>query len=315
MDSREQLIDWLLEGDPAIQYQTRRDLLDQDDAELQARIARQGWGAAFLAQHGAVTPGHWGQRFYQPKWTSSHYTLLDLKHLQIQPAVPAIQETLAKILHEEKAADGGILPSGKLRLSDACINGMFLNYACYFAVEANALESVVDCILAGQLTDGGFNCRVNRSGAQHSSMHTTISILEGFWEYERRAYPYHLADVQQAAAKAREFLLMHRLYKSDHTGEVIQKSFTMLSFPSRWYYDILRALVYFAEARIPYDERLADALGLLESKRRKDGRWPLQAKHPGQVHFDMEKTGQASRWITLRALRVLDYYSSRENSL
>lgn len=79
----------------------------------------------------------------------------------------------------------------------------------------------------------------------------------------------------------------------------------MLSYPSRWKYDILRALDYFRDAAVPYDPRMQDALDVLLSKRRKDGRWPVQAKHPGQTHFDMEQTGQPSRWNTLRALRVL----------
>lgn len=308
MQERAELIEWLLEGDPAIQYQARRDLLGEDEPSLQARIAQEGWGAAFLAQRGAIRPGHWGQRFYQPKWTSTHYTLLDLKHLQIEPDLGPVQETLDLVLKENKASDGGILPIGDMRLSDACVNGMFLNYACYFGAPEAELESVVDCLLDSQLADGGFNCQFNRKGASHSSMHSTLSILEGFHEYAAKDYGYRVDEIERQAAEAREFLLQHRLYKSDRTGEVIQKRFTMLSFPSRWYYDILRALAYFTAAKLPHDERLEDALDLLESKRLKDGRWPLQAKHAGQVHFDMEKAGQASRWNTLRAMRVLDFY-------
>ncbi|MBW1751258.1 MAG: hypothetical protein JRJ37_11305 [Deltaproteobacteria bacterium] len=82
----------------------------------------------------------------------------------------------------------------------------------------------------------------------------------------------------------------------------------MLSYPSRWKYDILRGLDYFQEAGIGYDPRMQDALDALMNKRRKDNTWPVQAKHPGEIHFEMEKTGGPSRWNTLRALRVLKHF-------
>jgi hypothetical protein len=86
----------------------------------------------------------------------------------------------------------------------------------------------------------------------------------------------------------------------------------MLSYPSRWKYDILRALDYFQFAGSNYDPRMQDALDILKKKRRKDHKWPVQAKHPGQTHFDMEKTGSPSRWNTLRALRVLKHFDKNE---
>jgi hypothetical protein len=129
--------------------------------------------------------------------------------------------------------------------------------------------------------------------------------LEGIQEYIANGYDYRRLELDRMAAEAREFILQHRLFLSDRTGEIIDKRFLMLSYPSRWRYDILRALDYFRAAGIEYDSRMQPALGVLLKKRRKDGTWPVQAKHPGQVHFDMEKTGSPSRWNTLRALRVL----------
>ncbi|MGD2027866.1 MAG: hypothetical protein PVI99_08630, partial [Anaerolineales bacterium] len=137
---------------------------------------------------------------------------------------------------------------------------------------------------------------------------TTISVLEGILEYARNGYHYRLEELLSAAGKAREFLLEHNLFRSDKTGEVIDKKWLMLSYPSRWRYDILRALDYFQFAGACYDPRMQDALDILMKKQRKDGTWPVQAKHPGQVHFDMEQTGAPSRWNTLRALRVLDHF-------
>ena len=301
----EKLLKWLLAGDVAIQYQVRRHLLGEQDATLQDRIAHEGWGAAFLAQRG--DNGHWGRGFYQPKWISSHYTLLDLRYLELPSGHPAPRETIALILHNNKAEDGGVNPGKTIKESDICVNGMLLTYACYFGAPEQELRSVVDFLIGQQMADGGFNCQSNRQGAVHSSLHSTLSILEGIHEYAGRGYGYRLAELQAIAAQAREFILLHRLFRSDHTGEIIDRRFLMLSYPSRWFYDILRALVYFAAAGVPYDPRMSDALDVLRQKRRKDGAWPVQAKHAGQVHFDMEKTGGPSRWNTLRALRVLSW--------
>ncbi len=298
-----QLIPWLLEGDVSIQYQTYRDLLGENHQHLQERIATEGWGAKFLSfRH---QEGHWGQRFYQPKWISTHYTLLDLKHLAISPHNEPIRQSIAQVIHSLKSPDGGILLSGENKKSDICVNGMFLNYASYFGMDQVGLQSIIDCLIAEKMGDGGFNCRSNHSRAVHSSLHTTISVLEGFREYLANSYSYRAKEIQQIVPAAQEFILMHRLFRSDHTGEVIDKRFLLLSYPSRWIYDILRALDYFQAAGVNYDPRMQDALDVLIDKRRKDAKWPVQAKHPGQVHFDMEKAGGPSRWNTLRTLRVL----------
>lgn len=303
LDPENPLIAWLLEGDFSIQYQTQRDLLGVERPDLQERVASEGWGAKFLSFQ--KPEGHWGQRFYQPKWISTHYTLLDLKNLGISPEQPQIRGSIAQVLADWKAEDGGILLSPAAKLSDLCVNGMFLNYAAYFKLPEEDLESLVDHILREHLPDGGFNCNNNRFKVFHSSMHTTISVLEGIQEYQLNGYTYRLEPLLAAAESAREFLLEHRLFRSDKTGEIIDKRWLMLSYPSRWKYDILRALDHFQSAGVAYDSRMDDAVEVLLKKRRKDGTWPVQAKHAGQTHFDMEKTGGPSRWNTLRALRVL----------
>jgi hypothetical protein len=311
---QEQIIQWLLEGDVAIQYQVQRDLLGTEKPALRERIATEGWGLQFLqARH---DNGHWGRGFYQPKWISTHYTLLDLKHLGLPPDHPAPHESITLILHENKGEDGGINPAKTVSQSDVCVNGMFLNYACYFKVEQAPLHSIVDFLIAQQMPDGGFNCQSNMQGAVHSSLHSTISILEGIQEYVVNGYEYGQEKLLQIAAESREFILQHFLFRSDHTGEIIDKRMLMLSYPSRWRYDILRALDYFQAAGIDYDPRMQPALDILIKKRRNDHTWPVQAKHPGQTHFDMEKTGEPSRWNTLRALRVLKHFRvARGNKL
>ena len=176
----------------------------------------------------------------------------------------------------------------------------------------NVPELIYEMLRPTIMKDGGFNCESNTKGAIHSSMHSTISVLEGILEYANAGYTYRLNELHESADKSRAFLLQHRLFRSDRTGEVIDKKMLMLSYPSRWRYDILRALDYFQFAGIDYDPRMQDALDALMKKRRKDSRWPVQARHPGQTHFEMEKTGGPSRWNTLRAMRVLQHFDGTE---
>lgn len=228
--------------------------------------------------------------------------------MAIHPDNEPVRETLELIFRFEKEKDGGINPAGSVKRSDVCINGMVLNYACWFRMPQRELESVVDFLLSQQMPDGGFNCHSNRIGATHSSLHTTLSVLEGILEYERNGYHYRLDELQNAGQSSREFILMHRFFRSDRTGEVIHPRFLRLVHPGRWYYDILRALDYFQSGDFPYDERMEEALKMLMAKRTNDGTWKLAAPYPGKTHLLMEQAGMPSRWNTLRALRVMKKY-------
>lgn len=302
-----QIIEWLLEGDVSIQYQTYRDLLGNDRKDLQDSIAREGWGKQFLSRRNSN--GHWGESFYLPKWISSHYTLLDLRNLNISPENELARETIGLTLETCKAEDGGIKlgPSTSVH-SDVCVNGMFLNYASYFKTEEEKLHSVVDSILNEIMPDGGFNCVTVRGGASHSSLHSTISVLEGLSEFQKTGYQYRLNDIQRTKESAEEFILLHRLFLSDRTGEIINKNFLKMPYPGRWKYDILRAMDYFRYAGKKWDSRMEPAINTILKKRNNAGTWNLQAAHAGQVHFIMEKAGKPSRWNTLRALRVLKHF-------
>ena len=320
------VLQWLTEApaDVSIQYQARRDLLGVDPVALESlrqRIAMEGWGARYLSLRGEN--GHWGQAFYSPKWTSSHYTLLELRNLEMPGDHPVPRETLGKILdefrlrpwqREQDAMSHRSKGKRKARTcavtEDVCINGMFLNYACWFGADADSLEPVVDFILGEIMPDGGFNCQSNRPQAHptHSSLHTTVSVLEGIHSYRAAGYAYRLKELLAAAAPAREFILRHRFFQSDHTGVIIRPAFIKLSCPWRWYYDILRGLECFRQSGARYDDRMTDALNVICGIRKQDGTWPVQNRHAGEVFFDMERTGGPSRWNTLRVLRVLKAY-------
>jgi len=305
-DLDENAVRWLLQGDVAIQYQTYRDLLETDRHDLRARIAREGWGKQLLDQRNP--DGSWGLEFYRPKWTSSHYTLLHLKGLAIAPDQPLIRDSIGRILADYKAMDGGIGCSRGARKSDVCVNGMVMNYASYFGAPAEDLRSVVDFLLSEHMDDGGFNCQSNRSGARHSSLHSTLSVLEGIYEYARIGYTYRLDELQAAARRSRDFILLHRFYRSDRSGDIIDKRFLRFPYPPRWYYNILRALDYFQSAGAPYDARMLDALDVVAAKRGTNGLWRREAALPGKEFLVMEAPRGPSRWTTLMALRVLKAY-------
>lgn len=304
---KQQIIDWLLAGDVAIQYQVWRDLLGVDNQKLQDRIALEGWGHTFLTLRN--TDGHWGDRFYQPKWISTHYTLLDLRNLNLSPNHVMVQETINMVLDNNKADDGGIqLGPSTSQYSDICVNAMFLNYASYFNTLENKLQSIVDAILIEIMPDGGFNCRTTRSGATHSSLHTTISVLEGLTAFQKAGHTYKKEAIIRTKKSSVEFILQHQLFMSDKTGQVIHKDFLKLTYPCRWKYDILRALDFFQYDGIGWDDRMEAALAILVSKQNKNGTWNMAAAHAGQVHFTMEQAGKPSRWNTLRVLRVLQHF-------
>ena len=137
-------------------------------------------------------------------------------------------------------------------------------------------------------------------------------------EYEKKKAA--ATAVKDARLRGQEYLLERRMFRSLSTGAVIdpdrktgdRSRWTQFSFPTRWHYDVLWGLDYLRTAGVEPDQRVAEAIDLLEKKRDEYGRWPLENPHSGAVHFDMEDgAGKPSRWNTLRALRVLDWYSAR----
>ncbi len=308
------VISWLLDGDPAIRWQVQRDLLGQPkrvwQAE-QARTATEGWGAALLAHQAA--DGRWGGGLYSPKWTSSTYTLLALRAIGLPRENPQAQRGAQVLL---AGMLGAAVDDGFRRAVadlDRCIVGMLLQVAVYFGINDDRLEAMADNLLAERMPDGAWNCRrLRRPRPTHSSFHTTFNVLEGVRDYLdlRPARGKRRAALLAAEAGALEFMLQHRLYQSHRTGRAANPKFTLLSYPPRWHYDVLRGLVYFAQVQAPRDPRLQTAIDLLLSHRRAGGGWPVQQKYAGRVYFDMEKTGGLSRWNTLRALRVLRWWEA-----
>lgn len=298
------VVDWLLDGDPAIRWQTHRYLLDSPPEvwmSEQQKTATEGWGSRLLAERDS--DGIWAGGLYSPKWTSTTYSLLQLWRMGL-PRDNADARISTKVL-----TDARVWTFGDNKNWAGCVAGFGLSLSSWFRVDQEAREALVAEVLAAQMEDGGWNCRWNRGGAKHSSFHTTINTLEGLREYCVSG-GVQSVEVEAAEEKAREFFCQHGLYRSHRTGAIPDPRMIKLPFPPRWHHDILRGLDYFRAADARRDPRLEDPISVLNGHRRKDGRWPISAGYSGDVWFKMESGRQPSRWNTLRALRVLRWWDT-----
>jgi hypothetical protein len=293
------IVDWLMDSDPAIRWQVMRDLTDSpadDVATERAQIATKGWGARLLALQ--PPDGRWGGGAYFPEWTSTTPTLQLLRVFGLDPTSDATRRAIglvrahARWEHEDEPYfEGEVEP---------CINCQAVAIGAYFGED---VRRVVDRLLTEQMADGGWNCE-QENGSTRGSFDTTINVLEGFLEYERAAGAD--SDVTAARLRGQEYLLERRLLRRLSNGQVANSRWLHLAFPNGWHYDVLRALDHLRDAGVVPDERMAEAIGIVESKRDADGRWPLDHVHHDELLVDLDEAeGRPSRWITLRALRVL----------
>lgn len=305
-------MEWLLDSDPAIRWQVMRDLagepLDIVNAE-RGRISDEGWGAQLLALQG--TDGSWDGGTYRPgwvdeskpffdAWTATHFSLQLLREFGLDPESPQARKALSLVRGNVRwTANDALYFEGE---NEPCINGIALATGAYFG---EAVDGIVDILLDGQLEDGGWNCWADY-GATVSSFHTTICVLEGLLAWEHAGGPSK--EVATARSRGDEYLLERGLMRSRSTGQIIDPRFTMFSFPTYWYYDVLRGIDYVRSSGAGFDDRCAEAIDLVEGKRDAEGRWSLENTHQGPTHFEMEGAdGFPSRWNTLRAMRVLNW--------
>ena len=317
---------WLLDSDPSIRWQAMRDLTDASDAEIvaeRAKIATDGWGATLLAAQSE--DGTWPGEPRFPEWPTLR-TLLLLHDMGLDPAreqskraVVRVRENvkwLMNITQDELPKDEDISWWHKPFFAgevEPCINGRVVTVGAYFGVDMHPL---VDRLLGEQMTDGGWNCD-QEIGSTRGSFHTTINVLEGLLEFERATGGS--PAIKAARGRGQEYLLSRHLFKQLSTGEPIEHDrkggpvWTQFSYPAGWHYDILRGLDYLRNAGVAPDPRMAEAIEIVASKRDTDGRWALGIMHPDEVIAEPGITeGSPSRWNTLRALQVLNWYSARD---
>lgn len=276
-------------------------------AAERARVASEGWGAWLIDLQGRDGP--WGGGAFFPHWTSTFYTLLLLRDLGLDPASERAQKAISLVRDHitwgEEFGDASFF-EGKV---EPCINGRVLALGAYFG---EASDRLVDRLLGEQLEGGGWNCEALPS--KRSSFHSTICVLEGLLQYEKALGAN--SSVKDARLRGQEYLLECSMFRRLSTGDVIDPDWTQFSFPTRWHYDVLWGLDYLRRAGVEPDARVTEAIELVQKKRQGDGRWPRENPHAGEVHFAMEEgAGKPSRWVTLRALRVLDWYSTLHGSV
>jgi hypothetical protein len=285
-----------------------RDLGHESEAIVAAersRVGSEGWGCRLLDLQ--APDGQWGGGTWLPRcWISTSDTLLLLKELGLDPNDERARRAIGLVRDHCTWGPGfGNSPFFEGEV-EPCINGRILVIGAYFG---EASDRLVSRLLQEQLDDGGWNCYSPPS--KRSSFHSTICVLEGLLEYEKAKGAR--SDVSDARLRGQEYMMNRRMFRSLSTREVINPAWTQFSFPARWHYDVLRGLDYLRSAGVEPDRRVAEAIDLLRQKQDGDGRWSLENSHAGEVHFDLEEgDGKPSRWNTLRALRVLDWYSARD---
>ncbi len=306
------VIEWLLASDPSLRWQVMRDLTDAPAEEVaaeRARVATEGAGAQLLAGQGA--DGRWGGVAWNHGWNSTMHVLMLLRDLGLDPASDQARRAVGLVRDGvtwkgcgPQECDANPFFVGEV---EPCINGQVGAVGAYFGQD---VEGIVARLLAEQLPDGGWNCEAE-NGSMRSSFNTTICVLEALLEYELRVGSS--PEVSEARLRGQEYLLQRRLFRRLSTGEVVNAAWTRFAFPTWWHYDVLRGLEYLRRAGVAPDERVAEAIELIASKRADDGRWPLETRHPGVMPVETDEgEGRPSRWNTLRALRVLEWYSARD---
>jgi hypothetical protein len=300
--ARSTVLTWLLDADPSIRWQVMRDLVHESPEIVAAerqRVATEGWGNRLLRMQSPR--GDWADPKEPGPWMATIYVLATLRDLGLDPAsdrarlaIELIQQNLVwKPLGDRPFFDGETEP---------CINGAILTAGAYFGVKCDRLLAL---LLNEQLEDGGWNCDAPTS--KRSSFHTTIRVLEGLLEHEKSFGAS--SDVTNARLRAQEYLLERHLFRSRRTGAIIDREWFNYAFPPTWRYDILRGLDYLRSAGVKPDERVDEAVEQMLSRMHRNGLWPRNVQHEELLPFALEgRVGTASRWITLRALRVYLWY-------
>ncbi len=310
-------IDWLLDSDPALRWQVERDVLDAPPEiwrATRARVATEGQGARLLARQdadgqwsgGAYFPAEWDPDAGRPQpWTTTTWALNDLREWGVDPT--ALRDTAQK-LAENCRWEYQDMPywSGEV---DVCMNSWTLSNGLWLGV---GVDPLVDWLLARRLADGGWNCEwVN--GATVSSYHSTLNALIGLLDYQLATGDAE--RVRDARHTGEEYLLSRGLFRRRSTGRPVEGWAMSFAYPRRWVYHALAAADYFRAASLADgttpDPRMSDLISYVRAQRRPDGTWLQGYRLQGDVweHVDVPG-GEPSKWITLQAVRVLDWWGS-----
>lgn len=291
-----------------MRFLTRRDVLGENLEPDPDEILSGPWVKTLLA--GQQPDGGFGERNPYRKWTGAHWRLVSLVELAAPPGEPRLLAAAERELRwlaspgrwrRLKVIDG-------LVRRCASMEGNGLAVCCRLGMaEDERVELLARSLVEWQWPDGGWNCDPRASG-RRSSFHESICPMWGLHEY---AEATGAEWAREAAHRAAELFLEHRLFRSARTGEVITKEWLRFRYPPYWHYDVLQGLLILSRLGRAVDPRAAEALALVEERRRPDGRWHADGvwwRRPDSSTLpDIVDWGRRGPnvMITLNALRVL----------
>ena len=300
-------IEWLLSSpEPGIRGMTRRDLLgearpDDLDRVLDGPLVR----ALFAGQQ---PDGSFHPDWYR-KWVGAHWRLISMVELEVprgeRRAVKASETVLDVLARQPKVSRRSTLKG--LTRSHASIEGNAVAVACRLGLAGDPrVRAIAEALVAWQWPDGGWNCDGKATG-RRSSFHETHAAMWGLHEFATATGDIVARD---AAGRATELFLAHRIFRRHGTGEPIHPSWTVIHYPPYWHYDVLQAMTLLARMGRASDARASDAVELITSLRGRDGRWGPGARWwrmPGAASSaEVADWSEGSAMMaTLNAMRAL----------
>jgi len=311
------VVEWLLEGNqPAGGNRTLVDLLGRKETDpevrsARSRIARAGWASNQLRLQGPKgfwelrepkNVGEWVNFLYFPYYVATNWRALVLSELGLDSRHPGIKR-IADLLFEFK-----------LRLSspfnfyyeEMCISANTARMLTRFGyADDPRVRKLYDWLIEDQREDGGWNCSQGTPG--------TLDVWEPLAAFAALPKSKRSPRMEQAIARGAEFYLERKLFREGRP----YPPWLRFHYPNHYFYDILVGLDVITDLGFASDRRLGPALKILANKRRRDGTWLMDRIHPDfgpgtNYHPDrktkplvIEEAGKPSKWITLKALRVL----------
>jgi len=312
---------WLLEPDPVnpgIRYFALRDLLGRpaDDPEViaaQARVMNTGPVPAILEAR--AEDGYWVKPGpgYSPKYQSTLWSLLFLAQLGCDGSDERVRAAVEYVFDHAQTKAGAFSCNGAPSAAVHCLWGNVVRAMLDLGVwDDERLQQAIDW-LARSVTGDGYGPYLKSAVQAPGFVCSANYGLPCGWGAVRVLWALNAVPsegrtpVLQAAIKASiDFLLSYNVARADYPyQERISSSWFKFGYPLGYVTDVLLNLEALTEAGIVDDPRLNDAVGLFLSKQDDLGRWPLEYSYNGKMWVDVEKKGQPSKWVTLRAVRVL----------
>jgi hypothetical protein len=326
-------LDWLLEReDPPIRFFALRDILGRssDTKEVvDARAQIKNYSPVRKVLRARTREGYWPPKetFYTPKWRSSVWPMMLLGEMGLTPD-PGVKRACEMFLDMHQLENGAFTcptesdvveyqkkhPRKKaVRWEEPCLTGNMIRTLIVFGYgDDPRVKRAIQWMPEQQLPDGGWNCDYPEKKVKHSSF---MSTIEPLWAYSEIPRAKWTRNMKQSIEQGAEFMLMHRLYKSDnHHWKHSLPFSTSFHFPMYYFYDALHGLRVLGKLGYGDDERVRDAVHLILSKRSPDGKWLLEGdwsrepeaqENKRKALVDIEELWKPSKWVTLNAFRAL----------